>query len=75
MNNKTDVNPKVPIGKRDCIIGRDVAGYKYIEWREDGAIITIYDYELKEMFNKVKEYKSSYVNIIPLTEKESNNND
>tara|TARA_R110000824_G_scaffold222601_1_gene410283 strand:- start:354 stop:533 length:180 start_codon:yes stop_codon:yes gene_type:complete len=56
----TDSNPyekKAFIGNRDCLIKKDIAGYKYIEWEEDGIRITLYDYELEEMFDRVKQYK------------------
>ena len=55
-----DINPyekKAFIGNKDCMILKDSAGYKYISWEEDGLQITLYDYELEEMFNRVKQYK------------------
>ena len=56
----TDINPyekKAFIGNNDCTITKDRAGFKYISWDEDGVRITLYDYELEEMFNRVKQYK------------------
>ena len=51
---------KAFIGNKDCLIKKDNAGYKYIAWREDGlghAEIVLYDYELEEMLNRLKQYK------------------
>ena len=49
---------KAFIGNKDCLIKKDNAGYKYIAWREDGLTeIVLYDYELEEMLNRVKQYK------------------
>ena len=62
-HNEEPVNPyekKAFIGNKDCLIKKDNAGYKYISWREDGlghTEIVLYDYELEEMFNRVKQYK------------------
>ena len=59
----TDANPyekEAFIGNKDCLLKKDKAGYKYISWREDGlghAEIVLYDYELEEMLNRVKQYK------------------
>ena len=62
-HNRNNIDPcekKAFIGNKDCLLKKDKAGYKYISWREDGlghAEIVLYDYELEEMLNRVKQYK------------------
>ena len=59
-NNIDPYEKEAFIGNKDCLLKKDKAGYKYISWREDGlghTEIVLYDYELEEMFNRLKQYK------------------
>ena len=54
------VNPyekKAFIGYRNCTLHKDNSGGKYIKWTEDGEYHVLYEYELEEMLNRVKQYK------------------
>ena len=49
---------KTFIANKDCTLHVDNAGYKYIRWFESDLLdVTLYDYELEEMLNRVKQYK------------------
>jgi|TARA_R110001583_G_C5403790_1_gene386034 hypothetical protein len=56
----TDANPyekKAFIGSRAFTLHKDNSGVKYIKWTEDGEYHVVYEYELEEMLNRVKQYK------------------
>lgn len=56
----TDVNlyeKKASIGYRSFTFNKDNAGIKYIKWSEDGEYHVLYEYELEEMLNRLKQYK------------------
>ena len=59
-DNADPYEKKAFMGNKDCLLKKDIAGYKYISWREDGlghVEITLYEYELEAMLNRLKQYK------------------
>ena len=59
--NRNNIDPyekKAFIGNKDCKLATDLSGHKYITWFEDKELyVSLYEYELEEMLNRVKQYK------------------
>ena len=60
---------KVFIGVKDFTLHIDNAGYKYIQWTGENEYNVLYDYELEEILDRIKQYKGNAFSLDSVMER------